>query len=202
MKVFQTEQTPASFRECYCVSISAEGVSRTSIGGGSIFLAASLQPEAAASACRQVTLGVVHDQLAERSYLLRVHMRHNAPHGHLPDEVAQFFKFHLAVLWFQQPVHVRVLNEIEQRFAWSQFLGGTLAKKVDHSHGPGTRSCALAVLFGEFAFERGVMPVHLFRLVQRSAFVLHPGMRFKFLSQLANSDAQFCGVSLLAQQVP
>lgn len=55
MKVFQTEQTPASFRECYCVSISAEGVSRTSIGGGSIFLAASLQTEAAASACRQVT---------------------------------------------------------------------------------------------------------------------------------------------------
>jgi hypothetical protein len=46
------------------------------------------------------------------------------------------------------------------------------------------------------------MPVYLFHLIQRNAFMLNPGVGLKFLSLLADSNAQSRRVSLLAQQVP
>jgi hypothetical protein len=42
------------------------------------------------------------------------------------------------------------------------------------------------------------MPVYLLNLIQRNAFMLNPGVRLKFLSRLADSNAQSRRVSLLA----
>jgi hypothetical protein len=64
------------------------------------------------------------------------------------------------------------------------------------------RSYFLAALFDEFAFERSVVPMHLFCLVERPAVVFYPRMGLKFLRSLANPNAQFRPVPLLAEQMP
>lgn len=47
-----------------------------------------------------------------------------------------------------------------------------------------SRSCALTARLGEFALERSIMPVYLFHLIQRHAFMLNPACASNFSAVL------------------
>src|SRR5260370_18771797 len=66
------------------------------------------------------TLGVRDDQLTQRTDKSGVEMRNDSAYGQLRDELTQYVKLCGALTPVQQPVHISILHEFENRLSGAQ----------------------------------------------------------------------------------
>jgi len=106
-------------------------------------------------------LRIFNNQVTKPGDSCRVTMWNDSPSRHTLSEGAQEIEFHGSLFSVQKPIHIRVLDEPEKRFAGTdrvdsrRILGGTPRReKIDYSEGPLLRfkSCPRIVQCQETLF--------------------------------------------------